>query len=175
VTKKRITAVSLLLVFCGILFNYLIFISYSGSQKSVLRQAALFDASQQAEIKEMAFNSLYKDLNGFTWTENNRELIVNGVYYEVIKVVVSGDKAFVSVIKDTRENNLFSDFFKSMKKSDNLLFHVVKLIMNMNFEASGNFEFTSFYSTLKKSFTNELFSELLTDLRFIKPPQVSFQ
>jgi hypothetical protein len=175
VARKRIIAVILLFVFCGILFNYLIFISYINSQKSSLRQTALFDASEQSERMEMSLNSLYKDVNGFIWTENNRELVVNGIYYEVIKVVVDGDNAFVSIVKDSKENSLLSDFFRSAKNSDNLLFHVVKLIMNMNFEASVNFEFTSFFSTLKNSFSNVILNELLTDLRFIKPPQLFLQ
>jgi len=121
----------------------------------------------------MSLNSLYKDVNGFSWKENNRELVVNGVYYEISKIVIEGDKAFVSIVKDTKENSLFSGFFNSMKKNDNLLFHVVKLIMNMNFEASADFKFTAFFTTLKNSLGNELINELLTDLRFIKPPQAA--
>jgi hypothetical protein len=60
---------------------------------------------------KIPLHKLFKDGNGYEWKQNDQELIIDGVYHEILKVRPAGDSALVSVIADQSENNLFNAFF----------------------------------------------------------------
>lgn len=160
----------LLSVFCGILFNYLLFISIINASKSDFRKDLLSNGLSIVQTKKMALKELYKDSENIIWKENNKEIMIGGRYYEVLDVRVSAGEATISFIEDARENELFSSYFSTKKQNDDVLFQLVKLMTGMNFEAHQFFDLNRYFSFDKIVPADENILILLRDLRFAKPP-----
>lgn len=86
------------------------------------------------EKKEISLADLYKNKNGLAWHEKNKEVVIAGEFYEVIKVERQNDKAILFIIKDNEENKLFNSFFSADKKRNDLLCSIVKLLFNLQSE-----------------------------------------
>lgn len=54
---------------------------------------------------------LYMDQKGLEWKEENKELVIDGVYHEVLKTVPGKTWAVLYLIADHAENALFSRYF----------------------------------------------------------------
>ncbi|MBA3665258.1 MAG: hypothetical protein H0W61_13755 [Bacteroidetes bacterium] len=133
---RHILPAALLLVFGIVVFNYVFFITYIGSKKSDLRKDLIQSKEKNIEKKEISIARLYKNTGVVQWYENNKELSVNGEYYEVLQVKVVGNRAVIYMIKDDTENKLFASFFKNKEKTNQLLFHVLKLFYGLQVNES---------------------------------------
>lgn len=133
--KKISGFVPFLLIFvvCIVSIRFLFFISYIQFQKSNLRAQLLTDKS--AEILRLTFaeNDVYEDQKGFEWKENNKELVINGKYFEVLKTEKVNGKIIVSVLADKAEDELINAFFDSKKNSDTDFVNLLKDFLNLTY------------------------------------------
>ena len=76
----------LILLTCLISSRFLFFVSYIHLQKSEFRKQLIYGNTREIVQFNLAESDLYLDKNGFEWKEKNKELVVNGVYHEVISI-----------------------------------------------------------------------------------------
>lgn len=147
---KSIIALSFILIFLLISLRFAFFISYVKSQKSEFRKQLI--ASCMASVKKISIrpNQLYRSHRGFEWKENNKELVINGVYHEVVRVERHGSMHEVFIIEDKQENQLFQRYFKLNAREHNktlncIIFLDINCTENQNkinlFIASGTLRF----------------------------------
>lgn len=120
----------LIFIICLISIRFLFFIGYVQFQKSNLRAQLLND--KNAEIIKLTFteNDIYQDQNGFEWKENNKELVIAGNYFEVLKTEKLNGKIIVSVLADKEEDELIKKFFDN-KKTDTDFANLIKDFLNL--------------------------------------------
>ncbi|MBI2723167.1 MAG: hypothetical protein HYX39_13420 [Bacteroidetes bacterium] len=154
------------------LFNYGFFKVYVECQKTNFRQELISIGSKNMEEIEINTADLYKNKKGVEWHENNKEIAINEVFFEVIKVVSQNNKTILYVIKDEKENNLFASYFNSKQLQNNFLVQLVKIMCGLHLINTCNFEFKWF----KKN--NGLLNNvgylnfgIDFNLQLLKPPQ----
>ncbi len=97
-------------------FRFVSFNGYISSQKKALRAQLITKADARDLIHlKMKRSSLYQNTGILEWKENGRELVIDGLYHEVIAVKFCGDLAEVCLIEDKAENRLFAQFFSIEK------------------------------------------------------------
>ncbi|HQQ94127.1 MAG TPA: hypothetical protein PLQ93_06200 [Bacteroidia bacterium] len=123
-------ALSIFLIGLILLVNsmFILFNQYVSIQKKQFRQESLI--SGQDHCQEILLNEgdLYRDKPGFEWKEHNRELLIDGKYFEVLKVEHVASGVIVLLIPDVQENLLFASYFQKQKQRNNhLLFSLISL------------------------------------------------
>jgi len=171
---RQIVAVIFLAVFAIVVFNYSFFRAYIKLKKSDFRKEIAVSFSSKLEKVEMDKCDLYRDKNAVEWVDENKEVVINGKFYEVISIVVSGNKAVISITKDEQENRMFSSFFSHQSENNVLLFNILKLIQGatINSVLSYNFiqgnEVANPQPIYKKGFiTHQYFFKLIKPPRYI--------
>lgn len=162
----------LIALICVTSFRFFFFVSYVRLQKTDFRRELLLNGSKELLRFEFSENELFKDTKGFEWKKHNKELVVQGVYHEVIKVVLSGKKALVFAIPDKEENTLFQTYFSLQKNIQNNGPDLVKLLLNLSyleprFDFSASRQITSFKPIISKT----IFHSDHFRLKSIKPPE----
>jgi hypothetical protein len=94
-----------------------------------------FSNLEKKKTLSISFENLYRNHLGIEWKNNNKELVINGVYHEVIAIIKNNSSANVIVIADNEENNLFQRFFTNGSSQSN--------------------DFLSFFSFINLSFFEE--------------------
>jgi hypothetical protein len=117
-TRQAAIILSLALIFF-ISLKFILFTSFLNSQKTYLRHSAIITSSEIKHLKIKA-GKLYIDRAGIEWKENNKEVVLNGNYYEVLCISHSGDIATVTIISDDEENRLLAGFFNSSSRGGKL-------------------------------------------------------
>jgi len=114
---KRIIPFFLLavLLFGGL--RYAIFSSYLRYQKNEFRTNTLLYHQNRLFVLEINKEKLYIDLPGQEWKKNNKELVISGIYHEVLKVEIFENSANVFIIPDEAETRFFENWFKDDKES----------------------------------------------------------
>lgn len=120
------------MVFCLVAFNYLGFKTYLKSQKKIFRQQLITASSHLVEQKKVSKDCLFKNANGIEWHENNKEISINGTFYEVLKVEEVNDSAIIYVIKDEKENALFAGYFEKQNKNNDFIISMIKILFGLN-------------------------------------------
>ena len=129
---KKYIAIGLvgLLVFTSV--SYLIFNQVLQFQKEEFRVTSLRLADRNTKQIRIPSSSLYQNDGNLQWAEDNRELIIQNVYYEVISVTLTGDTCIINAIEDEEENRSYTDFF-ALLKSNQKLAHFLLLISQFQF------------------------------------------
>ncbi len=99
--------------------RYVIFNSYVRVQKHEYRKKALENHIGEVRTIDCRSQDLYNNKPGFEWKKNNKEVVINGVYHEVLNIVRKGSAVKIYVIPDTEESKLFNSYFTSDKNKDN--------------------------------------------------------
>jgi hypothetical protein len=170
--QSRFLPLFLILVITLITFRFMFFMSFIRSQKSEFRHQLVKTNNSQITEIEFENSELYADGNGFEWKENNTELIINGVYHEVLGVKKINNRSKVSVIPDTAENALFQTYFGVHKAQQFNFEHLVKLLLSITY-LNCNFKLEIKTYLIKKAVANftVLFSKNNFTLNLIKPPE----
>ncbi len=115
--NKLFAAFLFLLLLC-FSARHLMFKNYLSFQKNRFR-LELFK-SNQADIFtiQMPAEKLFLNENGIAWEDKNKELVMNGLYHEVLHIQIKEGKAIISLIEDRFENNLIAKYYKSLSKED---------------------------------------------------------
>ncbi len=117
--KKTKAVLSIFFILILLIMNvrFVLFTSYVKSQKQAFRKQAIAqNLSELIQIETEAIE-LYKNKRGFEWEKNNKELVINGVYHEVLSVLIHGNKALITIIPDKAENALFEHYFHEQKQT----------------------------------------------------------
>jgi L-rhamnose mutarotase len=114
---KRILPFVLLLLLVLITSRFLFFSGYLKIQKSIFRKEITSLSMKEVFVIKMTNNKLYKNIEGYEWKEKNKELVINGIYHEVISLKKNNGYSYISVIEDKAENQLFKRFFSTNKQS----------------------------------------------------------
>jgi hypothetical protein len=127
---KSISPFILLLIIGVITFRFLFFISYIKGQKNDLRQQLLSENNTALVEVEFLNSDVFENKNGFEWKEHNKELVINGIYHEIISIKKYKDYTIVSIIEDKAENSLFKKFFCMNKGIHKDFSDLIKLLLN---------------------------------------------
>ncbi len=141
-------------------------------QKKQFRQTVL--AHQKDELKQICFNAdeLYKNCKGIEWKENNKEVVMNGNYYEVISIEKKENIFLVNIIEDTKENELFKNFFKQTDRKGQLA-DCILFLLGMHFVPVEYVVLKQSDSVCVKHHTHfTLKSGVVVNARTEKPPRV---
>lgn len=118
--------------------RFVLFSTYIKSQKQEFRKQAISQNLNELLRVDMNADELYKNKRGFEWEKNNRELVINGVYHEVLSVSVKNGKAAVTIIPDKAENALFARYFG--EQQDTQKDHTMALLFMFTFLECGHRE-----------------------------------
>ena len=130
---KRILPFVLLILLILITSRFLFFSGYLKIQKSIFRKELTTLYKKEVFIIKMNNDKLYKNVDGYEWKEKNKELVINGIYHEVISVKQIEGNSFISVIEDKAENKLFKRFFCANKQLHDVFSDLIKLLLNITF------------------------------------------
>ncbi|MCE3229143.1 MAG: hypothetical protein K0S32_3694 [Bacteroidetes bacterium] len=154
-------------------FNYSFFRAYIKFNKAGFRKELLVSSAASVEKLSMAFTDLYQDKNGIEWHENNKEISILGKFYEVIRVEKGTVNATIFIIKDDKENELFSSFFSKKIKNNYFIFHLAKLVFGMHLNSGFVYDFTlnndikrDTPQFIKSFYDSEFHSEIIKPPRF---------
>lgn len=114
---KKILAIGVLLLLLMISGSHFMFVRFVKSQKHHFRAQVLKSGSKEVFAFTMPSSALYKDIKGLEWKDEGKELVLNGIYHEIVKITCENGIATVLLIPDELENQLFSDYF-SLRKHD---------------------------------------------------------
>lgn len=114
--------------------------SFVNLQKKQFRQTVLLE--KKKELKQVVFSedNLFKDTKNCEWKEGNKELVLNGIYHEVVSIDKKDGNYIVTIIEDKKENELFANFFTTTNNKMQLTDCII-MILGMTFVASEPFEF----------------------------------
>ncbi len=170
---KKLLPYSLLLIISLTAFRFIFFISFVQSQKTNFREDVLH--KNQNLVSEIKFlnTDAFVNKNGYEWHENNKELVVNGFYYEVISVIKLKNSVLVKVIADKNENDLFKNFYSLNNNTKQGCIHLVKMLLSFVYVCNSTIIqiAPSVFNLSTKAQSNTQFLDFYYFLKQIKPPQ----
>ncbi len=127
----------LIIVVSMVSCRFIVFNSYVKTQKHEFRKKALEENISELKIISCHTNQLFRSKPGLEWKKNNKELVIDGVYHEVLRTETKGNVSYIYVIPDKEESNLFNTYFTSDKnKSTNASICSLLLNVFMMFESN---------------------------------------
>lgn len=104
-----IIALSLITVF--LTGHYFI---YKGVLKSHKKEFKTYIRSHFAKIEQLAINpsQLYTDNLEMQWLDENKEVFLDGVMYDIVSIKSAGTKVVLNVVKDKDEKELMNRYNK---------------------------------------------------------------
>lgn len=107
---------------------------YLELKKEDFRSQILKTALKNSNVEQLSILKcdLFKNKNGLEWLENNKEILIEGNYYEVLKLEEKENIIIISLINDKKENKLFSVFFEKNFYHNHLLELILKLHSGLN-------------------------------------------
>lgn len=172
---KSVSPFILLLIIGAITFRFLFFISYIKVQKADFRKQLLIESNNKLIEVKISNDDLFNNKTGFEWKHNNKELVINGVYHEVISIKKIKTYSIVSVIEDKAENSLFKKFFCLHKGIHKDFADLIKLLLNLTYlpnSESHQIAILSQYDIQIQEFVDQFLNHDFF-LKKIKPPQFS--
>jgi len=166
----------LILLLLLINFRFSFFATYIKMQKTEFRAALLEKSNQKIIHLQIAKSNLYK--NHFLhsgkfaeWKENNKELVIDGMFHEVVSVVIVNDTAHLALIEDKAENSLFQKYISSKniysKDNNNFIPHVFNFNYLLN-ETNFSFQYPKDIDLADNSGNTSIFK--ITPSPIFKPP-----
>ncbi len=169
---KRSFAGLFLLLFTVLVFKFLFFTSFIKSHKKEFRKQLIEQSSESVFDLKIALNEILFDKPGFDWKEKGKELVINGVYHEVVKIKKFKDHAIVSLIEDSRENEMFNKYFCLNKNMQNEYSDLMKLLLDFNcIEQKITYNIQAYFVDNENTSQDVIFSESDFLNKIIKPPQ----
>ena len=169
---KRSFVVFFLLVFTILAFKFLFFTSFIKSHKKDFRKQLIEQSSEKVFVLKIALHELLVDKPGFDWKEKGKELVINGVYHEVVKIKKFDDHALVSLIEDSQENEMFNKYFCLNKNMQNEYSDLMKLLLDFGYiDQKINYNIQSYFVNSENASMDVIFSESDFLNKIIKPPR----
>jgi len=116
--------------------RYILFSTYIQSQKESFRVTAF--KGNNSKLKTLCFSEsmIYKNTKEFTWEKKGKELVVNGVYHEIVSIKKTGGEYEVVLLEDKKENEILKQFFKGERNSKSNQSAII-FLLQLNFVVPG--------------------------------------
>ena len=119
--------------------RFVIFSACIQLQKPHFRQEALLQSTgKDVRLFKIPLSALFVDGSGIEWKDRNKEVVIEGKFYEVITVIRKAGHADLFLIEDKGENDLFVEFFRDGDISKQRAFTLAGLLFGANFIPSGD-------------------------------------
>lgn len=105
---------------------------YMQFQKEGFRKQLLLEASQKFTVLTVPLNELFKNKAGVEWKDKNKELVLNGHFYEIITYKVKNDVAEINLLADEAETNLFNSYFAQHHTNKNSNWQLLLALLSIN-------------------------------------------
>lgn len=160
----------MLIFSCGSFFIYKIYIK---SYKKEFRSFISDQKQDNLESHTIPLAQLYISSDVLKWEDENKEVILNGKLYDVIKTVIVNDQAILCLLPDLKEIQLkqeFASLYNDSAKSSSPFMNLLKQMLNLKF-VSANFTFSASDLSAQIIFSESNFnlSEGITTNPFIPP------
>lgn len=170
---KRSFVIFFTLLFTVIAFKFLVFNSFIQSHKKDFREQLIEQSSEKIFVVKIALRNLLIDKPGFDWKENGKELVINGVYHEVIKIQKNDDHALISLIEDSQENELFNRYFCLNKDMQDEYSDLMKLLFDLDcVDQKTGYNIQAYFINNENEILYFMFSESDFLEELIKPPRL---
>ena len=144
--------------------------SYKKEFKSFIKSNRVSTAKQTIT---MAAKQLYVNSSNITWEDENQEMIINGVLYDVLDIKMNYSTALITLVSDKQELELkkqfasLYDFSKNKKEPCPVLksFFSLKSVLN-----SSDFEFKNHVSQMAKTYLDSIFKTVTVYYSQETPP-----
>lgn len=170
--KKTLISILLIGVFFLITGRFVVFMSFLDSQKPAFRNYVISNQLSKTVSIQLAAKDLFKDTKGITWEDDNKEIIRNGSFFEVVCIKVVKDSALVFILEDEDEKRLFHSFFCMNPLNTPILLEFIKLLSNLSFLHDDNHSLTHMVSHLKLHAAYVFFKAQHFKDQLIKPPEI---
>lgn len=168
--KKRLISLFLILIFLLITGRFLFFISYIKSQKPIFRSELIQQNLSSVKRIKIDSKDLYSNTGSMQWKEHNKELVINGIYHEVISIKKLINCVLVVVIEDKEENQLFEKYFSLNKNRSSFVIELIKLLTYLTYIQDSSFRLSSPVFTHKNELNILQFILNQFKMTLIKPP-----
>ncbi|MGE0567996.1 MAG: hypothetical protein AB7O73_08600 [Bacteroidia bacterium] len=150
--------------------KYSLFTSYLHFKKIEFRQLTISNNTSKKTLT-IPLENLFVNESGFEWENNNKELVIDGIYHEVLSITKFDNKAHITIIEDKAENELFHRFFASSQTAKSSLYHFAGWIL-FGYLESHPLQFSEFIPAEINIHLKKLTCSLSTGFtqNFIKPP-----
>jgi hypothetical protein len=152
--------------------NYLLFMAYISSQKTHFKKAQSLDSKPVLVQYLFLENELFVNKDGIEWDKSNSEMIVNGVFHEIVGFTKTNKGYVLTLQEDKKENdqhNKFDRLHKDQRRRGLMLF---KLLVQLNYLQTNSRNNLSSYSTLHSNYISDfLFSESVYIPKNTEPPE----
>lgn len=99
--------------------RYTFYVAYTTQNKSQARALNFAQLNTSLSKLVLPVNSLYQDDGTVTWHDDNKELSINGSYYEVVGIRTVKDSVVVFLLEDENESRFERLFFKQSNQYAN--------------------------------------------------------
>jgi len=152
--------------------KYVFFTSYVHSQKSEFRQNLLIQKNEATYSMVFLEEELYRNTKGVEWKEDNKEIVVNGVYHEVLSVVRQNNTYVVTLIPDKAENKLFKSFFNTKQQDESNTLNFLSSFIALTFLNEEALKLKLITTVNERQYFDNQSSPLFVFMhKKIKPPQ----
>lgn len=170
---KRSFSVFFLLIFTVLVFKFLFFTSFIKSHKKDFRKQLIEQNSANVFSLKIPLDYLFIDKTGFDWKEKGKELVINGVYHEVVRIKKCGDHVLVFLIEDSQENELFNKYFCLNKNMRNEYSDLMKLLLDFGYiDQKISYNVQMYFVNSKNICLDVIFNKSDFLHKIIKPPRV---
>lgn len=170
--KRRLISLFLILIFLLITGRFLFFISYIKSQKPIFRSQLIQQNLSSVKPIKIDAKDLYSNSNTMQWKEHNKELVIHGIYHEVISIKKLANSVLVFVIEDEEENQLFEKYFSLNKSRSSFILELLKLLTYLTYIQNPSFILNSPAFTDKNKTNTLQFILNQFKMKLIKPPTI---
>jgi hypothetical protein len=168
---KKLICICCAALILAMQFQHFAFVSFIHFKKSDFKKTSSFSASTNCITLKISTENLYKNHAGISWEDDNKEIVLNGKFYDIKRIFLKGNYTILFVISDASETVAFLNYFANDKPLKNSLINLLKFL--------GDFQFTLSYSYLfyPINYNANSFSERFNFYKFkyfscsIKPPQ----
>ncbi len=162
-----------ILLICLISARFLFFVSYIHIQKAEFRKQLIVKETRDIVQFEFSEDALFLNKNGVEWKEKNKELVVKGVYHEVVSITKKNGRVIVSAIEDKTENKLFQKYFALNKHIQHGASELIKHLLSFTYlHTPFSYEFKASFQEIKPETKKTLSISSKYVLKSIKPPEI---
>jgi hypothetical protein len=126
-----------ILLLLAISLRFLLFSLYIYNKKSQFRTEALKTLGKEMVPYTIDASELYHDKPGIEWKDDNKEVVICGVFYEVVSISLHDNIAEIRLVEDKKENELFGRFLLSGNENREQLSELGKIVFGFNYCESG--------------------------------------
>lgn len=134
--KKLFAILSLTCVLVFSLGSFFIYKVYLRSYKKEFRSFINSQNQDQLITYSVPKNELYISSENMTWEDDNKEVIIHGKLFDVVKTMNLHDQVILSLLPDVRELQLkkeFAELYNDSTKNSSPFMNLLKQMLSLKF------------------------------------------